>query len=355
MSIDTILKKEGIENIRPLDTLTINRIAKSIADKLSTAFEEHNLEASDLFTQICRLNMYFARMPEDQSGAKYSYMNNAIYFNEKFNIDEILESAIHECIHYLQEIKDEKGNLIRMGLCNFQEDKNVGTAMNEAAVQFMAAEACKKQEDKVKYYDIFLSTKSPDYYPIECVLINEMVYFTGKYPLYHSTLHGDDVFKNTFSGKYGVNTYKTIQKNMETNDKKVSQINIQIKNTKEKIASIFFETQDYIMKNCFNKNFQETRTLEDLKYFKEDLYRFKDIIGYTESYSNYNNFYINKMNEFEIRKQKIENGELDFENVTNTELVDTSNKHYSFIRRILMKLGIISDINKENKWIYNKK
>ena len=87
MSIDSVLKKEGIEDIKPLDTFTINRIARNIANKLSTTFNEHNLDESDLFVSISRLEMYFAKMPNDLAGAKYFYRNNAIYFNDQFTLD----------------------------------------------------------------------------------------------------------------------------------------------------------------------------------------------------------------------------------------------------------------------------
>lgn len=374
MSIDSVLRKEGIEDLKPLDTLTVNKIAKRIAKKLVNTFEEHNLNESDLFISISRLKMYFAKMPEDLSGAKYSYMNNAIYFNDKLKMKDIEESAIHECIHYLQEVKDEKGNLLRLGLCNYAEEGEKGLALNEAAVQLMAAEASGTPEDKVKYYELFLATKSPDYYPLECVLLNEMVYFTGTYPLYHSTLYSDDIFKKTFCSQYGKKTYDTVQKainnilelesilnnesiNLQYTDseKKAIQINKYIEECKKKIATAFLKTQDYIMKNCFNKDFEEIRTLEDLQEFKEHLYHFKDIIGFTADYNTYNNFYIQKMQAFEKKKEYIENyGEIlqsGFEN-KHLELVEVGQK-VSLIRRILMKLGILVSANKK-EISYNK-
>ena len=371
MGVDAVLKKEGIENIRPLDTLTVNRIAKSISEKLSKTFEEHYLDESEIFASICRLKMYYAKMPNDLSGAKYFYKNNSIYYNEKFDISELEEFAIHECIHYLQELKDEKGKLIRLGLC---ELKDGNMAMNEAAVQLMASIAYGKEEDKVKYYDVFLSTKSPDYYPLECVLLNEMMYFTGNYPLYHSTLYSDDVFKNCFSGKYGQKTYKNIQKNIQNimdleetlnnetmvlqytnSSRKVKQINEFAEKCKEKIAKLFLKTQDCIMENCFNKDFEEIRTMEDLMYFKNKIYGFKDIIGYTVEYQNYNNYYVQKMKEFEIKRELIENGQLDEEEVNSIEIVDTKNKTYSLIKRILIKLGLITKINREKNWVKDNK
>ena len=73
------------------------------------------------------------------SEANYFYKNTSIYFNEKIDIDDIEEFAVHECIHYIQEIKDKKNNLIRMGLCDHSDFKVYGLGLNEASVQLMAS------------------------------------------------------------------------------------------------------------------------------------------------------------------------------------------------------------------------
>ena len=375
MRIDSVLKKEGIEDIRPLDTLSINKIASSIAKKLSNSFSEHNLDESDLFISISRLKMYYAKMPQDLSGAKYFSRNQAIYFNEELEENQLEEFAIHECIHYLQEIKDEKDSLVRLGLCDLKNDGEKSIAINEAAVQLMTSEAIGAEEDKVKYYDIFLATKSPNYYPLECVLLSEMAYFTGTYALYHSTLYSDDVFKNTFCGKYGVRAYKYVEKNIATildlenllnteavmlqytdSERKAKKINQFSEECKVKIANIFMKTQNYIMENCFKYDFEQVRKLEDLQNFKEKLYGFKNIIGYTADYQEYNDFYINMMNEIEIKREYIENyGEIQENNWKSArqDLVDTQKKEFSFIRRILNKLGILVGLNKKEQE-YNK-
>lgn len=364
MNIESVLKREGIEDIRPLDTLTINKIAKNIANKIANSFWEHDLSESDLFIAISRLGMYYAKLPDDLSGAKYFYKNNAIYFSDALDTNDLEEFAIHECIHYLQEVKDEKGNLIRLGLCNYKEENGKGMGINEAAVQLMAMAAMGKEPEQVKYYKMFLTTKSPDYYPLECALLNEMIYFTGNYPLYHSTLYSDNVFKNIFAQKFGIKAYKTIQKNIDTilelendlnfqsmmiqnvdNERKVKQANQISEKYKKKIASIFIQTQDFIMKTCFDKELNRAKTMEDLMYFKDKIYRFKEIIGSTEDYTTYNDFYVQKMQELEIKKAKIENGEIIVEQET-LALVDTQEKGFSFIKRILVKLGIVKDLTK---------
>ena len=102
MSINSILKKEGITVVNPLNTLEINKIASKIAEMLCSTFPEHNLNKSDLFISISRLNMYIAKMPNSQAKAKYFYKNNSIYFSEDMDFDDLNTLAVHECIHFLQ-------------------------------------------------------------------------------------------------------------------------------------------------------------------------------------------------------------------------------------------------------------
>ena len=72
MGIKRALKKEGIEVIMPMDTLTTNTIAKNIANTLNKNFPELNLDTKNLFMKISRLNMCFAKLPQGVS-AKYFY------------------------------------------------------------------------------------------------------------------------------------------------------------------------------------------------------------------------------------------------------------------------------------------
>lgn len=118
MSIEKILKKEGIRIVRELDTLTQNTLAKNIAEALSLRFPALNLDAKELFIKISRLNMYFADLPNGIS-AKYFYKNTSIYFDCNLDLNHITDVAIHECIHYLQEKRDDSGNIIKLGLCDY--------------------------------------------------------------------------------------------------------------------------------------------------------------------------------------------------------------------------------------------
>ena len=373
MSTNSRLKKEGIEIVEQLDTLKVNTIAISIASKLCLAFPEHNLNKSELFTSLSRINMYIAKMPEDSAGAKYFYKNNSIYFNKEYDLDEMAKLAMHECIHYIQEFRDANNNLVKMGLynCTF----NSGLGINEAAVQLMASEANMCPSTSETYYNVSLNTISPNYYPLECALVNQMAYFTGTYPLFHSTLNSNDVFKNTFILKSNKRAYNTIVKNIDLllayeNDlnyfaselqyaNKVSEIkllNKLIASKKDSITSIFFKTQNLIIESCFISEFNNIRNLEDVKEYKNKLYNFKNIMRPNENYTFYNEFYRKIMESLEKKKEQIEQfGEINlFETSENSlVLVDNTKRALSFVSTFFVKVKKLFGFNKSRDTINN--
>lgn len=368
MNTHSRLKKEGIEIIEQLDTLKVNTIAINIASKLCLAFPEHNLSRSKLFESLSRISMYIAKMPADASGAKYFFKDCSIYFNENLDIEEMSRMAMHECIHFIQELRDSNNNLIKMGLYN--PLTNTGLGLNEASVQLMASEANMMDIMNETYFNISINTISPDYYPLQCALVNQIAYFTGTYPLYHSTLNSNDVFKNTFILKSDKKTYSTIVKNLDKlltleNDlnffaseleyaDKISSIkllNKLIKKNKEDITSLFFKTQNLIIEKCFKSEFNNIRTLEDVASFNKKIYNFKNIIGYSDSYTFYNEFYRQMMNAVEEKKSYIEQyGDINlFENLNNSlMLVDETKNSFSFILNFVNKLKKLFGFNKKS-------
>ena len=89
MNIEKELKKNGITVIDKLDTLSINTLAKNIAQKLCRAFPNQRFIAQKLFIAISRIPMYYAEMPEGLSEANYFYKNSSIYFRAGLSLDEI--------------------------------------------------------------------------------------------------------------------------------------------------------------------------------------------------------------------------------------------------------------------------
>lgn len=345
MSISSILKKENIKIIRQLNIEEVNILSRDIAIKLCLAFPEHNLNRQDLFYSFCSLNMYIANLGSDSTGAKYLAKNNSIYFNEFIDFDKIPDIAMHECIHFIQSSKISQNKL--MGVYNFHS----GLALNEAGVQIMASEANMSNVSEEKYFDIFLNTNSPNYYPLECALVNQMTYFTGTFPFYHSILNSDNIFKNTFVSQFNKKIYKTICNKldkllyMETdltcyiseleyteNVKEIRNLNQIITKQKSNISKLFYEIQNYIIENCFACEFNNIKNAEDLSEFKFLLYNFKEIIGHDDNYTFYNNFYCDMMNKLENKKEEIERfGELSlFENEISTALAIVPKTRYAF-------------------------
>lgn len=351
MSINSKLRKEGIEILEQLNTLKVNTIATNIASKLCLAFPEHNLNRSQLFAALSRLNMYVAKMPMDFTGAKYFYKNNSIYFNENLSLEEMSDLAVHECIHYIQELRDSNNNLTKMGLYNFSF--NYGLGINEAAVQLMASEANMSKFTSETYFGVLLKTNSPDYYPLECSLVNQMAYFTGTYPLYHSTLYSNDIFKKTFILKSDKKTYSTIVRNLdkllalETDlnyfsselqyaDKvnTIKLLNKLIVSKKASIKDLYYRTQNLIIEKCFTAEFNDIRNLEDIKSFTKKLYNYKNVMGSSDDYSFYNEFYCKMMELIESKKEYIkEFGEISLFEIndnTNNSLVVLNNSKNAF-------------------------
>lgn len=308
MSINYLLRKEGLENIKKLDTLHINKIASYISEKLCTSFPDLHLSQSQLFIQISRLDMYTAHF-SDNSSAKYVYGKNSIYFNENLDLNNIDIAAIHECIHYLQEFKDEKGRLVKLGLYDIKQ--RIGLAINEAAVQLIACRTSGKPTlETVTYYEMSFISESPEYYPLECALLSQMTFFTGDEALYFSTLYSSPMFERNFTSTSTEKTYFEIQLALdkllylETDLEKLTQkfqnstssleksmiLQKQIDSKKKAIKHACIKIQNKIIDNCFKSKFIKLETFDDIRDFENNLEEFKKYLIQSEDYTYYNDF-----------------------------------------------------------------
>lgn len=328
MSVESDLKKDGIEVTKQLDTLTINSLAHNISVKLCETFPEYELNQNELFIKLCRLNMYKAKMPEGMAEANYYYKNTSIYFNEHIADEDLEEFAVHECIHFLQEIKDKRNYLVRMGLCDYTEFKVYGLGLNEAAVQLMASKINGIPKEYVKYFGISFETISPSYYPLECCLVNELAYLVGEDVLFESTLKSNDNFKNTLTKLISPKSFMAIQNaiddilfaeediiklnnkisQIDDRNKKVDNMVQKIDELKNEIKLTFLRTQNLIVSSYFDNAFNQISTLEELENYRRKLYNFKDYLGYAEGYTFFNDYYVEKMAQLEHKYNVLENG-----------------------------------------------
>ena len=326
MSVESELKKDGIEVIKRLDTLTINTLARNISVRLCKTFPNFGLNQEDLFIKLSRLDMYIAKMPDGMAEANYFYKNSSIYFNEHIPESDLEEFAIHECIHHIQEVKDKKNYLIRMGLCDYTEFKIYGLGLNEAAVQLMASKVIGIEKESVKYFGINFETSSPSYYPLECCLVEQLAYLIGEDVLFESTINSNDNFKNKMIETVSYKSFMAIQNaideilyheeeiikinnkiaSIDDRNKKVDNMLKRIQDLKNEITLTFMRTQNLIISSYFDNTFNSITNLENLEMFRRKLYHFKDYLGSAEGYTFFNDYYIQKMDELEKKYNLLE-------------------------------------------------
>ena len=358
MSVESDLRKDGITVIEPLDTLRVNTIARNIAERLCKAFPEQNFVFQNLFIALSRIPMYIADIPEGFAEATYFYKNSSMYFKQGLSLDELEKFAVHEFIHYLQEIKDKKGHLLRLGLCDFGDIKVCGMGLNEGAVQYMASKAIESKEEIVKYYGISFPTNSPSYYPLLVNLVRQLTYVTGEDALFDSTLYGSDTFKEKLANLCGLNNLIKIENNLDKlleieekeiklnnkllsddcSDAKAQRISKKIENIKSKIRQLFFDTQNLIYSSYFNTQFSKITTTADIDEYRVRLYNYKNYMGISDNYSDFNDFYINKMMDLDNKYESIMNN-------TNLTVVNHS-KIATFFRKIRSLLSAGTETNK---------
>jgi len=365
MSIKSDLKKDGIEVTAKLDTLRINSIARNVAIKLCDTFPEFNLNQNELFIKLSRLNMYKAKMPEGMAEANYFYKNTSIYFNEHIQDEDLEEFAIHECIHYLQEVKDKRNYLIRMGLCDYTEFKVYGLGLNEAAVQLMASKVNGIPKEYVKYFGISFETTSPSYYPLECCLVSQLAYLVGEDVLFESTLNSNDNFKEQFANQTSPKIFMAIQNAIDdilNNEEEIIKLNNRIATIddrnrkvdgmlekidelKSEICLTFMRTQNLIISSYFDKAFDSISNLEEVENYRRKLYSFKDYLGCTEGYTFFNDYYVNKMMDLEKKYNAIENGEVEtaIKVITKKENIFVS--IFKAIKKLILGQGAKENIN----------
>ena len=351
MSIESDLKKDGIEVVEKLDTLKVNSIARNISVKLCETFPNYGLNSNNLFIKLSRLDMYKAKMPEGMAEANYFYKNSSIYFNEHIQDDDLDEFAIHECIHYLQEVKDKKNYLIRMGLCDYTEFKIYGLGLNEASVQLMASKVNGIPKEYVKYFGISFETTSPSYYPLECCLANQLAYLVGEDILFESTLNSNDNFKEKFASLTSPKTFMAIQNafddilnaeeeiiklnnkiaNVDDRNKRVDGMLKKIDELKSEISLTFMRTQNLIISSYFNNAFNFISNLEEVENYRRKLYSFKDYLGSMEGYSFFNDYYVDKMMQLEEKYNALERGE----NIPIERAIKVISKKENMLRRFI--------------------
>lgn len=324
MNIDKNLEKDGLIILEQIDTETIINITHSISKKIVKTFPNFGLDEEEIFGKLFGLKMYKADIPQGTLDASYCYKNSTIYFNYKIDKEDLEEFAIHECLHYLQQIKDKKNYLIRLGLADYTKLIPTGNGLNEAAVQYISSKIIGIKPDFEKYYDLNLFTPSPSYYPVECALLNEIVFFVGEDILFKSTFFSKNDFQDEVIYYTSNKTYKKIVKAFDTilqleeklidlnnkilNTEKISKVQEKIEHYRIAIKNIFISTQNIIIKEFFDSIYNSISNLEDLEYCRKKLSNFSSIVGTADNYTFFEDYYKELMNKLEHKANILENG-----------------------------------------------
>ena len=282
-NIEKELQNDGIFVTEKIDTNLVLKITKNISKKICNTFPNFGLDEEKIFSKLFSLNMYKAKIPEGTLEASYCYKNCSIYFNDSISNEDLEEFAIHECIHYLQEVKNSHNKILKMGLSIYLPFKTVGIGLNEAAVQYISARIIGIKPDFEKYYDLNIFTPSPSYYPIECALLNELIFFLGEDLIFKSTFFSTNDFRRELIKRTSKSTFNKIIKAFDDILKYEEQI-IKLKNTKSKqeiefirnsIKTSFIETQNLIIEDFFDNDFSKIKNLEELENFRRNLSKVK--------------------------------------------------------------------------------
>ena len=352
MNIEKDLKKDGIIVIKPLDTLSITLIAKYIAEKLISAFPFYGFNYDSLYIKISNLPMYIADIPSNMGEANYFYKNSSIYFKDGLSVDEMKKYAIHEFIHAYQEIKDKNNILYKLGLCDFTGFKVHGMALNEGAVQLAASKALKNENEVVKYYDIEFTTNTPSCYPIICNLVNQMAYIIGEDVLFDSTFNSNNKFIKSFTNLCGEKNFYKIQTNLDKilhleeklislssklesevlSKEFIARASTKIGMYKNSIKTTFFQTQELILTSYFNKALNNVYSAQEIEDYRKKLYNYRDLLGITENYSFFNDYYINMMAKLDEKYEALDNIELSLVPYNRSLFQIIIEKIYTFIR-----------------------
>lgn len=330
MNIEKDLKKDGITVIKPLDTLNTTLIAKYIAEKLISAFPFYGFNYDKLFIKISNIPMYIADIPSNMGEANYFYKNSSIYFKNGLSLSEMKKYAIHEFIHAYQEVKSQNNVLYKLGLCDFTGFKVRGMALNEGAVELAVSKALKSEYEIVKYYDIEFATNTPNCYPIISNLVNQMAYITGERVLFDSTFNSNSKFMKSFISLCGETTFYKVQDNLDKilhleekmallsskleseilSEQFIARASTKIGLYKNAIKNIFFKTQELILTSYFNKALNNVYSSQEIENFRRKLYNYRDLLGVTENYSFFNDYYINMMTKLDEKYEALDDIEL---------------------------------------------
>lgn len=314
----TTLGNTGIKVIGKLEDEKIIDIVNQVSTRLMTAFPDNNLSYLDIYKTLLDTPMYYASIPEGLSKANYYYKDSSIYFAQDSDLSEIDEYVMHECVHKLQERRDKKGNITRLGISEVNELSVKATALNEGAIQYIVTRAFNMPQKNVSVYGIEFSSKT-EYYPIITNLITQLAFLLRRNILIDSTINGNEDFKIEIIDNIGESEYKTIEKNTNAilqakrdivNLQKLNMTDEEIEKVEENIGLIrelYFDTQNTIFTSYFDNLLKRIEDEQDILFVRKKLDEYRALIGRTHNYYYFDNYCTNLERKLRYKSQDIKN------------------------------------------------
>ena len=352
MSITKELKKVGIEPIRPLNFNEIYKISKKIIELFNSAFPNYEIRNDEILRKMFKSKMYFADISSSLGRASYFYKNSVIYIDKQVDIENLDEYVIHEIIHYLEEVKDIKGNLTQIGICKFKEFEVTGFSMNEAAIQYVISKMLNRKEEKIEFFGLNVETISKNYYPLLTILIKQITHIIGEKTLLDCIMNIDNKIEEIINRYYGFEEYNHIQKKFDNildirQKLKVAieqENNIMKEQLAKKLKENFLELQKYLYTKYFNYYLEIVDDIKQIETIKKELEEYKSLIQTEAGIEEYNKYQEKMIESLERKSMTIYR-----KNTKNSLVVIHNNKIFNFFRHIknlFIKNKFKKEINK---------
>ena len=313
------LEEMGIKVMDKVEDLIIIEISNQVTNKLTKTFPKCNFGYLDLYKKLLDTPMYYAEIPDGLSKANYNYKNGDLYFSQDIDVFDIDQYVFHECIHKLQERRDKKGNLTRMGICEVNELSVKGAALNEGAIQYITSNAFELPKKMVTIYGITIPSRT-EYYPILTNIISQLVYLLGEDILVDSTVMGNEEFKIKIIDDIGETEYNCIEKNLneilkakdciyelQKNNVISHEISEKIFENTELIKSLYFETQNIIFSSYFDRMLKRCENDIEISFIRKKLYSYKSLVGMSQNYKDFDEYCIDFEKRAQARTQQLKN------------------------------------------------
>ncbi len=294
-----ILKKMGITNLEKLDFKKKEDLVKKISQKIADRFETYGIKYEEIYMKLINTDMYLSDIKSGTPKANYIYKNMSLYIDRSIELSENNEDILRECICKVQEVRNKKNKIHKLGLCRFNESKIAGVAFNEAGIQYILSTLLDKKEEKVNAYGVEINSISMQY-PAITNIIRQMTFIAGENYLVQSIINSTDDFKKSFIDKCNETSYYSIMKNTDlmyeakkriTNiDRKIlfdrrvkeeskAKLRDKVNRYSKSIRFSYTKIQKELCQCYFNKKMAKAKSIESLEPLREEIVKYKKLIA----------------------------------------------------------------------------